>query len=205
MLPETIESIGDFAFVMCKALTRVVLPESINYIGADPFIFDDSDAEDEKILLEVVVSPDHPYLAMIDGVLYSKPDKRLIYCPYDKTSLEVPDGIQIIGDYALSIHTYLSSISLPDSVTRIGSCAFWGTQNIDINIPEELTYIGEYAFFLTTPTTINLPKGITYIGEGAFSWCDATITVTRDTYAAQYCKDNGLNYTYPDIDNWLYE
>ena len=206
-LPETLESIGDMAFAYCESLARVVLPESINYVGVDPFVFCDyrSNYDADNIILELVVSPDHPYLAMIDGALYSKPDKRLIYCPFNKDKLEVPDGIQIIGDVALCGNTELSSISLPDSVTRIGSFAFCQTCFTNITLPEELTYIGEDAFFWTNLTTINLPKGITYIGENAFTYSDVTITVTRDTYAAQYCKDNGLNYTYPDIDNWLYE
>jgi len=45
---------------------------------------------------------------------------------------------------------------------------------------------------------------VTSIGENAFSDCEnLTLTVPRDSYAAQYCKDNNLNYTYPDSLDWL--
>ena len=28
-------------------------------------------------------------------------------------------------------------------------------------------------------------------------------TVPRDSYAAQWCRDNNVRYTYPDANNWL--
>ena len=40
---------------------------------------------------------------------------------------------------------------------------------------------------------------MTSIGDWAFSGCDSlTLTVARDSYAEQYCKENGLAYTYTD-------
>ena len=42
------------------------------------------------------------------------------------------------------------------------------------------------------------------IGFGAFTGCNyLTLTVPRNSYAAQYCNENGLNYTYPDSLDWL--
>ena len=32
-----------------------------------------------------------------------------------------------------------------------------------------------------------------------------TLTVPRNSYAEQYCKDNSLKYTYPDALDWLNE
>ena len=32
-----------------------------------------------------------------------------------------------------------------------------------------------------------------------------TITVVRESYAAEYCKEKGLNYTYTDSLDWLKE
>ena len=52
---------------------------------------------------------------------------------------------------------------------------------------------------------VNLPEGITSIGDGAFRNCgDLILTVGQDTYAEQYCKDNGLIYQYPDNLDWLH-
>ena len=45
---------------------------------------------------------------------------------------------------------------------------------------------------------------VTSIGDEAFSGCSSlTLTVSRDNCAAQYCKENGLDYTYPDSLDWL--
>ena len=53
-------------------------------------------------------------------------------------------------------------------------------------------------------TSITLPDRVTNIGKVAFQRCDnLTITVPRNSYAAQYCKENNLNYTYPDVNEWL--
>ncbi len=42
------------------------------------------------------------------------------------------------------------------------------------------------------------------IGDDAFSECpNLTLTVVRDSYAARYCKENGLNYTYTESLDWL--
>ena len=73
----------------------------------------------------------------------------------------------------------LTSVILPDSVTSIGESAFAGCNSL---------------------TTITIPDSVTSIGEDAFSRCarNFTLTVNRDSYAAEYAAANGISYTYPD-------
>ena len=69
-----------------------------------------------------------------------------------------------------------------------------------------MTSIGDYAFFFCDSlTAVTIPDSVTSIGEDAFSNCAETLTITvgRDSYAAQYCRENGLQYTYPDALDWL--
>ena len=69
-----------------------------------------------------------------------------------------------------------------------------------------LTSIGDDAFFKCSfLTSVTLPVGLTAIGDSAFWDCpdDLTLTVPRDSYARQYAIDNGLSYTYPDVNDWL--
>ena len=195
-LPEGLTSIADLAFGGCSSLNNITLPDSIATIGVNPFSGDN---------IRVSVSPDHPYLAVIDGVLFSKPDKRLIYSPDTKEDYTVPNGIQNIGNYGFS-GCSLSSITLPEGVVSIGDSAFSSCSNLSsITLPDSLTNIGEEAFgYCKSLSSITLPESITSIGENAFSGCDdLIITVNRGSYAAEYCKENGLNYTYPDINDWL--
>ena len=51
---------------------------------------------------------------------------------------------------------------------------------------------------------LTLPDSITYIGENAFAYCpNLTLTVPRNSYAAEYAKANNIPYTYPDANDWL--
>lgn len=49
---------------------------------------------------------------------------------------------------------------------------------------------------------ITIPPAVTEIGGAAFACCtDAVLTVTRDSYAEQYAKENGFEYGYPDTED----
>lgn len=68
-----------------------------------------------------------------------------------------------------------------------------------------VTRIGDSAFYRCSNLTgITIPNSVTTIGDGAFAWCESLIvTVGRDSYATQYCKDNGIPYTFTDSLDWL--
>ena len=77
-------------------------------------------------------------------------------------------------------------------------------------IPSELdghpvTGIGDRAFsWCSSLTSVTIPDSVTSIGDRAFSGCpDLTLTVPRGGYAAKYCEENRLRYTYPDALDWL--
>ena len=129
------------------------------------------------------------------------------------SKLEVPgelDGYPVttIGDSAFWECDSLTDITLPDSVTTIGDAAFYWCKSLtDITIPDSVTSIGDSAFGLCDSlTSITLPDSVTSIGDSAFYGCNSLIlTVGRDSYAKQYAVENGIQYTYPDANNWLYE
>ena len=225
-LPEGLASIGDSAFSFCESLTAVTLPNSLTSIGKNPFSSCSS-------LAKIDISPDHPVFAQIDGVLYEKESKTLICCPARKEgdSFAVPDGILAIGDRAFYGCETLTTITLPKGLTSIGDSAFSGCTSLtSVTLPNSLTSIGDGAFFRCDAlTSVSMPKGLTAIGDRAFACCesltsvtlpdslvsigegafkncpdDLTLTVPRDSYARQYAIDNGLTYTYPDANDWLY-
>ena len=175
---KTVTGIGDYAFYQCDALESIVLPDSMVSMGTNPFL-------DCESLKNIRVSPEQPVFAVIDGVLFNKAEKSLICYPAGKQeeAYEVPQGIQQIGDSAFWHCASLTSIKLPDSVTSIGDGAFSSCSAL---------------------TSIELPESVTSMGIDVFKRCDnLTMTVQRDSYAVQYAKDNGLNYTYPDANDWL--
>ena len=223
-LPDSVTSIGDRAFLGCRFLTTIELPDSVTSMGVNPFAGCGS-------LKNIQVSPEQPVFAVIDGVFFNKAEKSLICYPAGKqeeayevpqgiqqikfgafggcstlTNIELPDSVTSIGESAFSGCSSLTSIELPDSVTSIGEYAFYDCSSLtSIGLPDSVTSIGKYAFYdCSALTTIELPDSVTSIGDSAFKKCDnLTMTVQRDSYAAQYAKDNNLNYTYPDANDWL--
>lgn len=136
-------------------------------------------------LTRIKVSSDHPIYATIDGVLFNKKEKQLVCYPETLTfrKYSIPQGILSIGDDAFYHSYFLKEISIPESVT----------------------YIGDYAFVACySLTSINLPETIMFIGNNAFYEDKSLIlTVDHNSYAAQYAKENSLDYTYPDALDWL--
>ncbi len=177
------------------------------------------------------VSPDHSTFAVIDGVLFSKPDKRLISYPKAKEgdTYAIPQGIEVIEEFAFSECTSLTSISIPNSVTSIGEDAFTKCSSLDsisipdsvtsigggvfdscplltnITIPDSVTSIGGWAFAsCLSLTSLSIPDSVTSIGDWAFNNCPhLTLTVGRNSYAEQYAKENNIPYAYPDANDWL--
>ena len=97
----------------------------------------------------------------------------------DLTSITIPDSVTSIGSYAFSGCTSLTSITIPDDVTSIGRYAF---RNCKAEIiwggTPTITQIGEYAFAYYDGTSITIPDSVTSIGDYAFEDCTSLASVT---------------------------
>ncbi len=67
----------------------------------------------------------------------------------------------------------ITRISLPEGLTRVGSVAFYGCENLlTVTIPNSVTAIGNYAFGKCTGLQmLTLGSGVTRIGQSAFTDC----------------------------------
>lgn len=153
-LPEGLRRMGSIAFDGCPLLTRISLPDSLSDMGDNPF-------RGCANLCEITVSEDHPYLETIDGVLFSRPDKRLVCYPMGRSDVRysVPEGIQVIGAMAFDRDLYIQEIVLPESLLTIGQEAFNGCEAL---------------------TTMNLPAGVQTIGESAMRCSNLVLTIEDD-------------------------
>lgn len=96
----------------------------------------------------VKVSPKNKYFTAVNGVLYSKNKKKLIYYPQSKkgNSFTVKSHVKIIGANAFNSNKYLKKIILEKGVSEIRNIAFSGANLISIKISDSVKEIGDGVF-----------------------------------------------------------
>ena len=160
-IPDSVTSIGDFAFRGCSSLTSIEIPNSVTSIGQSAFRACTS-----------LTSIEIPNSVTSIGVYAFYECKSL-------TSIQIPNSVTSIGVYAFYNCSSLTSIQIPNSVTSIGECAFYGCSSLtSIEIPNSVTNIGSEAFSLCTGLAgIEIPNSVTSIGDSAFSGCSSLVGI----------------------------
>lgn len=96
------------------------------------------------------------------------------------TSITIPNSVTSIGEGAFEYCSGLTSITIGNSVTSIGDWAFSDCSGLtSITIPESVTSIGESAFRdCSGLTSITIPNNVTSILRGTFSGCSRLTSIT---------------------------
>ena len=174
-IPKGVTSIGYWAFECCTSLTSITIPDGVTSIGNYAFYGCTS-------LTGIWVGKCNPnYSNDENGVLYNKEKTRLIQCPGRLSgTYAIPDSVTSIGNSAFYGCSSLTSITIPNGVTSIGNSAFSGCSSLtSITIPEGVTSIGNRAFYgCSSLTSITIPNGVTSIGYRAFSGCSSLTSIT---------------------------
>ena len=228
-IPDSVTSIGRYAFAYCSSLTSITIPDSVTSIGYYAFNHCGSLAN---------VSIGNGVNAIGSGVF--------AYCPSLKDFV-IPNSITTIGSYAFE-GSELNSITIPSGLQSIGMAAFtsltsiesvyitdlkrwlnidfdnmasnplyYSASNLYLNgklvtqliIPDGVTEIPKYAFSgYKNLTSITIPASVTSIGTEAFDECyklievinNSSLTIeagsTSNGYVGYYAKYviNNCNY-----------
>ena len=130
----------------------------------------------EEVLSTEATEEDRKY-AIIDeyGVKYSRDGKKLLKAYFSSWEEEyvVREGTEVICDGAFSCCFSLQSVTIPNSVTKIGDSAFWSCKSLQsVTIPNSVTSIGDEAFSnCESLQSITIPNSVRNIGNNAFDGC----------------------------------
>ena len=105
-IPDSVTTIGDYAFFDCNSLTSATIPDSVTTIGKFAFAWCSS--------LTSITIPNS--VTTIEGYAF--------YLCTSLTSVTIPDSVTTIGEWAFQNCRSLTSVTIPDSVTEIGKEAF---------------------------------------------------------------------------------
>ena len=168
---NSITSIGDYAFSGCSSLTSITIPDSVTSIGSSAF---------DGCPIEIATLP----------------TLAISRIPKTKLKTVIITSGNSIDDSAFSNCSSLTSITISDSLTSIGSNAFDGCPIETATIPTTAISsipktklktviittgesIGREAFRnCSSLTSITIGNSVTSIGNYAFSGCSSLTNIT---------------------------
>ena len=166
VVPDSVEYIGEGAFSECLALSEIELPDHGLYIGKSAFegtAYYETAANWESGLLYI-----GRHLIEADPAVAG-------------TSCTVRAGTLSVADYAFADCTELAEIVLPDSLTAIGAGVFEGTEyykTLTNWTNDGLLVYGTYLLDSHAAAEHAVPAGTTLIASRAFSHNSAMKEIT---------------------------
>ena len=201
IIPNSVTKIGISAFYECRNLTSITIPNSVTSIQLDAF-YGCSGLTSITIPNSVTSIGSNAFYGtgwynnQDNGILYL--DNWLIGYKGEKPTgmIVFTKGTKGIVDEAFWGCSGLTSITIPNSVTSIGSNAFYDCSGLtSITIPNSVTRIGEYALiYCSGLTSITIPNSVTSIGSCAFYGCSGLTSVVSLNNEPLRCDDLDLFY-----------
>ena len=162
---KNVRSIGNFAFNGCTSLTSITLPKKLESIGSNAFgsITWDSYCPITSISIPSSVQ------TIGSGAFQGCHDLALVSFEVDEDG---ETSLTSIGDYAFRECSF-TSITIPNSVTTIGSGVFANNQKLTTAIlGNSITEIKDATFQnCSSLASFTIPEGVTSIGNNAFQMC----------------------------------
>lgn len=187
--PESLQSIGSFAFESCTKLTGdLIIPDSVKKIGNAAF--SDCTALNGKLKLS--------------NALTEIPDYAFQRCSRLYGDLIIPEGIVSIGAYSFyECEGFEGKLILPDTLETLNDGAFRNCRNIEgkLIIPDKVSVIGLFAFEnLAEIDSIVFGESFNSFGEwqtnygySSFSGCMNVRTITFTNLSPAVINANDPN------------
>ena len=170
-LPVT--EIRDFAGCNLEFAEKIIIGKNVEAIGEWAFT-------NNQKLKAFEVSEENPYFCSVDGVLFTKDMKTLLFFPCANVNeYTVPDTVETIRSKAFYKCVNLEKVNLSSKLKSIEEKAFFRCSALrNVELGEALESIGKDAFgYCSSMTAITLPENISFVGDYAFFNCTALYTV----------------------------
>ena len=235
-IPDSVTSIGDYAFAWCSSLKFILIPSSVVEVGKSAFshidvIATSHSAKPSGWWIEYAdVWGVDSIAATEDGFIWVLKDGNAWICAYSgdrAEALTIPtlvDGYTVTGINAETFSVYyLKSVTIPDTVTYVGTGTFDGCYNLIYNKFDNAYYLGNdsnpylylaktegysgciindntkiidgKAFWRWNYDSITIPASVVYIGEYISDSYNKLANITVHENNQYYTSIDGSLYT----------
>lgn len=184
IIEDGVTSIGDDAFAGYSNLAQVIIGKDVREIGMEVFYgtpwLKTKQNENPLVIINNV---------LIDGALCSG-------------NVNIPNNVTSISGFAFC-ESNITSVSIPDSVTKMGPAAFFMCKSLtNVKLSENLTVLED--FCNSSNSTLGLfeyceklkyvviPDSVIYIGNQAFCHCDSLKSVVMGNNV-RYIGENAFS------------
>ena len=212
VIPDTVTSIGDYAFESCDSLTSITIPSSVTSIGENAFWYCNSltsitipssvtsigKAAFNSCCALAEVYNYSPRITVTAGSSsngYLGYYAKVVYNARDLTGEKPATRITVVGN--VQYYNYGDDfIALAPAVAR--------ETLTEVTLDNRTTEINQNAFKnCNSLTSITIPDGVTSIGENAFYYCNSLTSITiPDTVTSigDYAFHNCSSLTSIEVD-----
>ncbi len=195
IIPNSVTTIGNYAFYGCSELTTVTIPNSITTIGEDAFSGCSS-------LTSVTIG--NSVISIGNSAFYNC--KSL-------TSITIPGSVTTIAGnafyncdnlfeiyYTGTLEEWCNKTWMPSVFNKSYSLFVQNVKMTDIVIPKTVTCIRDSVFLsCQSMTSLTIPNSVLELGENAFADCYNLTSVVWDVKDAKIFRSNANPIYYGDI------
>lgn len=213
-----VTKIADFSATNLEYVTEITIGKNVREISDWAF-------GNSKKVTKIEVDDNNPYICDVDGVVYTKDMKTVLFYPPQRgvvtdkdengnevkaISYEIPEGVETIRSKAFYKCSDLKEIKLPSTLKTIEEKAFFLCDLKEIILPDGLEIIGKDAFgFCSSLKEITVPASVTRIDEYAFYSCTSLFDINMEGKESDmtlgkkwYPTDNGASLGDKLVINW---
>jgi hypothetical protein len=191
VLPESLTSIGQSAFLYCDQLSKVNIPEGVTTIGEMAF---------SGTRATLGIDPLNNHFSIVDGMLMNKSHTSLLFCPVNRIGgVLVPEGINEIKPGAFSYCDSIEALILPSTLSSVGIMAFekcTGMLVLELNTPPDVfgNYPNQFGGISVNQVHLTVPYGMRTLYNSLFFWKGFS-TITEKTEGI-YVQPASLQFPY---------